>query len=336
MREPAFWWRAGGAAAALLATFAVGYGAVAARRLARQGKRAGIPVLCVGNPTMGGAGKTPTAILASEILTQAGAKPFLLSRGYGGYLAGPVRVDADTHRSAEVGDEPLLLARAAPTIVSRDRVAGAAAARDQGAGIIVMDDGFQNPSLYKDRSLLVIDARRGFGNGKVFPAGPLRAPLAPQLAKADALMLIGEPDAARLDARITASPLPTFHGTLVPDAAELAALQGLRVLAFTGIGSPDKFFATLTDAGIEVVERHPFPDHYRYTPADAKTLLTRAHKAGLTLITTEKDRVRLREPTLTALAAKTRTLPVRLAVTEAEAVRKWVLGTVSQAKPTPI
>src|SRR5690348_2940661 len=166
MREPAFWWRKPGLAASLLAPLGALYGAVAARRMRRLGQRARAPVVCIGNLTVGGAGKTPTAIAAAQALREAGAKPAFLTRGYGGRLAGPVAV-APTHDAADVGDEPLLLARVAPTVVARDRVAGAIAAVEAGADVIVMDDGFQNPALAKDLSLLVVDGRRGIGNGKV-------------------------------------------------------------------------------------------------------------------------------------------------------------------------
>ena len=169
MREPAFWWGKGGAAAAALAPLAALYGAAAAWRLARTGRRTSVPVICIGNPTVGGAGKTPTAIALVRWLQSEGERPVLLSRGYGGSLAGPARVDPSRHRAAEIGNEPLLLARAATTIVARDRVAGAAAAIAAGASVIVMDDGFQNPSLTKDCSILVVDGRRGTGNGVCFP-----------------------------------------------------------------------------------------------------------------------------------------------------------------------
>src|SRR6185295_300855 len=188
MQAPGFWWKKSGAAAALLSPLAAIYGSVAARRLAQSGERTGVPVICIGNPTVGGAGKTPTAIAVARMLISAGERPAFLTRGFGGRLAGPVIVEP-SHAAAEVGDEPLLLARVAPTVVSRDRVAGARHAIAAGATAIVMDDGFQNPALAKDLSILVIDGTRGIGNGHVIPAGPLRAPLAPQLGRAHAILV---------------------------------------------------------------------------------------------------------------------------------------------------
>src|SRR5215472_8768908 len=184
MREPSFWWGEASLASAMLAPLAAIYGAVAQARLARRGRRAAAPVVCIGNFTVGGAGKTPTALAVPRMLAAAGERPVFLSRGYGGTLAGPVLVEPTRHRAQDVGDEPLLLARTAPTIVARDRVKGASIAA--GASVIVMDDGFHNPSLAKDFAVLVVDARRGIGNGRVIPAGPLRAPLDAQLARARA------------------------------------------------------------------------------------------------------------------------------------------------------
>src|SRR6516164_9671279 len=184
MREPSFWWGEASLASALLAPLAAIYGAVARARFRARGRRAGAAVVCIGNFTVGGAGKTPTALAVARMLAGAGEQPVFLSRGYGGTLAGPVLVDPTRHRAQDVGDEPLLLARTAPTIVARNRVKGAAIAA--GASVIVMDDGFHNPSLVKDFSVLVVDARRGIGNGRVIPAGPLRAPLEAQLARARA------------------------------------------------------------------------------------------------------------------------------------------------------
>src|SRR5258708_8183823 len=204
MREPAFWWSASGLTSGLLSPFAAVYGAVAAQRMPRPGRVAGIPVVCVGNLTLGGAGKTPAAIAVARILDVAGRRPFVLSRGYRGALTGPVQIDPARHRAAEVGDEPLLLARFAPTIVSRDRAAGADAARAAGAGSIVMDDGFQSPGLHKDRSILGVDGRRGIGHRQVFPAGPLPAPLGPHIRPPHAL-----PRARSGPARSACPPAPT-------------------------------------------------------------------------------------------------------------------------------
>jgi tetraacyldisaccharide 4'-kinase len=325
MREPAFWRRPGSAAERLLSPLAALYGAVAAGRMAGSGYDAGIPVLCIGNLTLGGAGKTPTAIAVANLLKEAGEKPAILSRGYGGSQRGPVWVDASIHRASDVGDEPLLLAGAAPTVVSRDRAAGARSAAGKGASVIVMDDGFQNPSLRKDASLLVVDAATGIGNGSVFPAGPLRAPLARQLERAQALLVIGQ-GAAADPVTTAAGPLPVFHGRLAPDERAVARLRGQPVLAFAGIGSPDKFFATLRAEGIDVREQRAFPDHHRYTGADAGDLLRRARRDGLMLVTTEKDMVRMHgADQVRALADTACTLPVTLAVTEAEMFRAFVL-----------
>src|SRR6266545_412161 len=272
MREPAFWWREAATAARLLAPVAVLYGAVAGARLRLRGRRAGVPVVCIGNLTVGGAGKTPAALAVARILAAAGERPGFLSRGYGGELAGPLAVDPARHGAAEVGDEPLLLARAAPTVVARARVAGAKAAHAAGASVIVMDDGFQNPSLAKDFSVLVIDGRRGLGNGKVFPAGPLRAPLGAQLARADAVVLVGAMgEAASIaGAAAEARKLPLFQARFEPDRETIATLAGRRVLAFAGIGDPEKVFATLREAGVTVAATRSFADHHRYTLADAR------------------------------------------------------------------
>ncbi len=303
------------------------YGAVAGSRMARAGRSAGIPVVCIGNLTLGGAGKTPAAILAAQILRGEGRKPFVLSRGYGGTLAGPLRVDPASHRAADVGDEPLLLARSAPVIVARDRIAGAEAARAAGADIVIMDDGFQNPSLQKNLSLVVVDGRRGVGHGSVFPAGPLRAPLDAQLGHAQAVLVMGEPVEARpVLARAFARKLPLFHGSLEPDPIALAEIQRSPVLAFAGIGDPDKFFATLSVAGVDVKVRMPFPDHHRFSRSEALALAERARRDGLLPVTTEKDMARLAgDADAVELAAASRALPVRLVVAEAREFRDLLL-----------
>jgi tetraacyldisaccharide 4'-kinase len=329
MQPPSFWWRRVSLAAALLAPFGAFYGAIARRRLGAAGREVGIPVICIGNLDLGGAGKTPTALAVGRLLQAANQKPFFLSRGYGGSLAGPMRVDQTRHTAGEVGDEPLLLAALAPTIVARDRQAGAHLARASGASVVVMDDGFQNPSLVKQLAILVVDAARGIGNGRVFPAGPLRAPLETQLARAHALLILGENGAATAAALVAAAArdIPVFQGRLLPEAADLAALSGRKVLAFAGIGNPDKFFATLRSAGIEAPIRRSFPDHHRYTSAEAARLLEEAERSDLLLVTTEKDRVRLAsDATLAVLRERARVLRVALVLDDAERFRQLVLG----------
>ncbi len=326
MREPSFWWRNAGLAAALLAPIAAGYGAIATRRMLKSGTRAGLPVLCVGNFTLGGAGKTPTVLWLAKMLQAKGERPYCLSRGYGGSNAGPKLVDAQNYSGMQVGDEALLLARVAPTIVARDRVAGAQAARAAGASVVIMDDALQNASLAKDFTIAVVDGRRGIGNASVFPAGPLRAPLDAQLARTDALLIVGKAQNAG-DVVAAAGGLPIFHGRLVPDAATVAALKARKVLAFAGIGDPEKFFATIAEAGIAVAQRQAFGDHHRYTAEEAAGLAMHAEHDGLALLTTEKDHARMAgEPMLAALAAKAHVLPVTLAVDEADELRALVLA----------
>jgi tetraacyldisaccharide 4'-kinase len=328
MREPAFWWRSG--TGSLLAPVGAIYGAVAALRLRRRGIRAGMPVICLGNLTVGGAGKTPAALAVAHLLLAAHQRPFFLSRGYGGRLAGPLRVSPTLHRATDVGDEPLLLTRLAPTIVARDRVAGAKLAQFAGATVIVMDDGFQNPSLHKDLAILVVDGRRGIGNGRIIPAGPLRAPLGSQLDRAQALVLVGPADgAAAISTAARRRGLAVFHGRLAPEPDVVAAIGRRQVLAFAGIGNPAKFFATLSEAGVDIAARRSFPDHHRYTAAQAQDLVARADAAGLMLLTTEKDLVRLAgDPQLGLLAARANALPVRLVIEEGDAFRQLVLDAV--------
>jgi len=324
MREPAFWWREPGLMSALLAPLGALYGAIAARRMRRSGQRVRATVVCIGNLTLGGAGKTPSAIATARLLRDAGAKPAFLTRGYGGRLAGPVSVAPD-HTAADVGDEPLLLARVAPTVVAHDRIAGAAAAIAGGFDTIVMDDGFQNPSLEKNLSVLVIDGRRGIGNGRVFPAGPLRAPLAAQLDRAHALLVIGEPgwSARSVISAVRRGPASiVVTGRLVPDPAAVAALAQAPVLAFAGIADPEKFFATLRDAGIAVAATRRFADHHHFDVAEAKDLIAQAEQSRLTLVTTEKDLARMTgDPALAELAARVKTLPVAVEFDNAGALR---------------
>jgi tetraacyldisaccharide 4'-kinase len=318
----------------MLAPLAAPYGLVARWRLGRRGRRAGVPVVCLGDPTVGGSGKTPTAIAVARMLIAAGERPAFLTRGYGGKQSGPLRIDPAQHRAADVGDEPLLLARTATTIVARARAKGAHEAVAAGAGVIVMDDGFQNPSLAKDFSVLVVDAGRGIGNGRVFPAGPLRAPLDAQLARAHALLVVGDGlAAADVAASARARSLPAFQARLEPDAGIVAALGGGRVLAFAGIGSPEKFFATLTSAGIAVAATRAFPDHHRFTRAEADALCEEADRDGLVLVTTEKDLARMQGDADTAdLAARAQALPVTLMFEDEADFQALLLEKLAQAR----
>ena len=334
MREPSFWWGEAGLASFLLAPLAMVYGAVADPRLGAPGRRAGVPVVCAGNLTVGGGGKTPTALAVARLLAHAGERPIFLSRGYGGRFAGPLRVDPARHRALDVGDEPLLLARVAPTVIARDRIEGARMAVAGGASVIVMDDGFQNPSLAKDLSLLVVDARRGVGNGRIIPAGPLRASVRSQLARAHALVVIGtSAGAAGVIADARGGGLPVLHARLCPDAGLSATLAGGRVLAFAGIADPQKFFATLAEAGIAVGATRSFPDHHRYTPGEALALCDEADHKGLALVTTEKDLVRLTgDDRLAHLAAHTHALAVTLVFENEQAFKSMVLEGIAAAR----
>ncbi len=328
MRAPAFWQaREPTPAARLLEPLSALYGAVAARRMSRPGEPAAVPVICVGNVTVGGAGKTPTALALAEILTLMGPQPVFLTRGYGGRLRGPEWVVPALHAAPDVGDEPLLLARHAPTVVSRDRVAGAALAVRGGAGVVLMDDGLQNPALKKDLAIAVVDAGAGIGNGLVMPAGPLRAPLAAQWPRIDALVLLGEGnrgDAVAAEASVLGKPV--LRARLVPDPGVAAGLKGRRVLAFAGIGRPDKFFATLEALGAEVVAREGFADHHPFTAHELEAMTARAARDGLVAVTTEKDAVRIAALRAPRLLERVVALPVRAVFAE-EAALRAVLAT---------
>ncbi len=294
MREPGFWYGSPSPLSWLLSPVARIYGAITARRMARSGVSAGVPVFCVGNYHVGGAGKTPTTLALAKILTDMGERPFIVSRGYGGRLRGPVRVDSDRHSAIDVGDEPLMMVSRVPVVVSRDRIAGAKLARSEGASVILLDDGFQNPALVKDASLIVIDGSRGLGNGRVFPSGPLRAPLPPQLARTDALIVIGQGRAAEgIADEVAGRQGLVLRGILAPDRGLLQQLRGQRVLAFAGIGDPARFFATLRACGVEVVDERIFADHHHFGSGEIKRLSSEAAAQSLTLVTTEKDFTRI-------------------------------------------
>ena len=289
-RAPAFWRGGGGTLLPLLLSpFGAVAAGITARRVARPGWRAPVPVICCGNVTVGGAGKTTLALDLGRRLIARGHRVHFLSRGYGGRGRGVHRVGpADT--SIETGDEPLLLTEVAPTWTGADRAASARAAIEAGAEVLVLDDGLQNPSLCKDLSLLVIDGDSGFGNGRVLPAGPLREPVAAGASRSHAAVLIG-PDLTDAAADLP-SGLPLLRARLV-HGPEANALAGRRVLAFAGIASPDKFFTTLGEAGVVLAGRVGFPDHHPYTDAELHRLLAQAARLGAVPVTTRKDAVRL-------------------------------------------
>ncbi len=258
------------------------------RRALAHPYRAPVPVICVGNLVAGGSGKTPVVLALAGVIAATGVAVHIVTRGYGGRLAGPVRVDPAEHDAAVVGDEALLIAARAPCWVARDRAAGVRQAVSTGAGAILLDDGFQNPGIEKDLSLIVVDAEYGFGNRRVIPAGPLREPVAAGLARADAIVLIGDgvaPDGVREAGR------PIFRADLEPVHGERFA--GAQIVAFAGIGHPEKFFTTLRRVGATLIAAHPFPDHHRFAEAEIGRLRREAERAGADLVTTAKDWVRL-------------------------------------------
>lgn len=284
MKAPAFWAHDGGLAlmlAPLSRLWALGS---RWKRATTTAWRAPVPIICVGNLTVGGTGKTPAAIAIAHRLLASERKPVLVSRGYRGRLAGPIRVDPAHHTASEVGDEPLLLAAAAPTVVAKNRLAGVRTAIGLGAEIVILDDGFQDPRLAHDLALVVVDGGAGFGNGRVLPAGPLREPVADGLARADAVILIGDGNVA--------TDRPVLRARLMPTEAALR-FQGRKVLAFAGIGRPEKVFATLAEIGADVAATRAFPDHHPYDEDEVARLIEDAARLGAEPVTTRKDWVRL-------------------------------------------
>lgn len=288
MKPPGFW-RHGHTPPWMLLPFAALYAQATARRVAQPGWVAPVPVICCGNPGAGGSGKTPVALDLAGRLLARGRRPAFLTRGHGGTLKGPALVEPFRHRASDVGDEALLLAERAPTYVGADRAASARLAIGDGADVLVMDDGLQNPSLAKTLSLMVIDGGAGFGNGRVIPAGPLRESVAEAAGRCQAAVLIG-PDATNAASRLRDLTLFTAH--FVPDAADLASLPR-RSIAFAGIGRPSKFFETLRQGGHDPVETLEFADHHPYTMADLAELRRHATALDAGLVTTAKDLMRI-------------------------------------------
>jgi tetraacyldisaccharide 4'-kinase len=319
-REP-YWWYAGLPepwVARALAPLGAVYGSFTARRMRRQSQYgAKIPVICVGNFTAGGTGKTPFVRTILALLRQVGHTPAVLSRGYGGTVAGPHWVDLALDTASQVGDEPLLLASDAPVLVARDRAAGAKAIEKGNFSVIVMDDGLQNPALAKDFSFSVVDAARGFGTGRCIPAGPLRAPLALQVPMVQAVILNvgagGRGTSTAFSEMLDRQGVPVFAGRITT-VGPLEWLRTQPVVAYAGIGVPERFFQTLREAGADLADAIIFPDHHIFTEADAQRLLARVAGKPLLLVTTEKDATRLRgtQGARAALAKGSRALPVAL------------------------
>ena len=292
---PEFWHQTPPAwQARALAPLGALYGAITASRMHRPGTQLPCPVICIGNFTAGGTGKTPMVQVVARLLLAKGHKPFILSRGYGG--AGhrmPVRVDPAHHSALDVGDEPLLLARTAAVIVCANRLAGANLALQSGANVLVMDDGLQNPALAKNLGIAIVDGKTGFGNGFCVPAGPLRAPLPAQWPHVAALVIVGDGEAGdRVALGASAAGKPVFRARLVPDPFVASQLAGQPVLAFAGIGRPSKFFETLEVLGAHLVARKAFPDHHVYSAGEIQQLQAQARSCGAVLVTTEKDLMR--------------------------------------------
>jgi tetraacyldisaccharide 4'-kinase len=335
LEAPFWWYRRRGVLASALSPLGLLYGGVAQARARRiTPYRSRLPVVCIGNFTAGGGGKTPTAIAVAKLLIGLGLRPHFLTRGYGGTTQGTALV-RNGQSAEEVGDEPLLLAQIAPTTVSADRVAGAQAIEATEANVIVMDDGFQNPSLTKDFSLVVVDAVSGIGNGLVIPAGPLREPLAAQIARADALLVIGEGGrAARLIEAFERENKPVLKAAMVPNC-DPRWLSVLPVIGFAGIARPSKFFATLRNNGARLIDARGYRDHYRYSPRQARSLLREARDYKAMLVTTEKDWVRIPEDEDEALAElkhRSRPFPIAIKFEDEAKFKALLLAAVAGTK----
>ncbi|WP_454813110.1 tetraacyldisaccharide 4'-kinase [Labrys neptuniae] len=325
LKAPAFWYRPRGWLAGLLTPLARFYGGKVIARMRQPGSQVSVPVVCIGNFTLGGAGKTPLALAVADILIEAGQRPAFLTRGYGGSEKGPLVVRPDD-AADKVGDEALLLARKALTVKSVDRPAGAALAIEQGASIIIMDDGFQNPSLDKDCSIIAVDGETGIGNGLSFPAGPLRADIHDQIGFASAVVVIGPGDAGTAVYDFArGSSVAVFRARIGLDP-QAPSLRGKRVLAFAGIGRPEKFFKTLADMGAIIAATEVFADHHAFSEEEAARIAARAQAAKLVPVTTSKDMTRLAGgPARTGLASISEIVPIRLCFDDEEAMHDFLV-----------
>lgn len=256
-------------------------------------KKIGIPVICLGNLTVGGSGKTPISLSLGDLLKKHGYNPFFLTRGYKGKIKG-IKVDREHHKAQEVGDEAILLSKIAPTIVDRNRYKGALKAISYGSDIIIMDDGFQNYDLCKDKSFLVFDGTYGIGNGRILPSGPLRECFREGLSRASGIIIVGE-DKFKISNKIKKikPTIEIFNCIVIPNEEVISALKGKKVLAFAGIGNPQKFFSMLKSYGVDVIKEKSFPDHYQYKEKDIIKLKDEAIRLNAILVTTEKDKVKL-------------------------------------------
>ncbi|MGV6839852.1 MAG: tetraacyldisaccharide 4'-kinase [Planktomarina sp.] len=292
MKTPAFWYKNWSIWALLLSPLGALYAAGTTRRLrkAKDAYNAKLPVLCIGNINAGGTGKTPTVSALAMRLTERGKKPVILSRGHGGNQIGPLHVDPAKHTADDVGDEPILLSGFAPVVVSKSRAEGARFIESMGADVILMDDGFQSPDLKIDASIIVVDAQRGFGNGKCIPAGPLREPARTGLPRGDLLLTIGPKSAQdKFDCNV---PIPRIQGVLKPLETGMP-WGGMPAYAFAGIGHPEKFFNTLKAAGVDLRGTQALADHQPISRALFDRMKKSATAAGAQLLTTEKDAARL-------------------------------------------
>ena len=331
---PPFWWEKPDWRAALLWPFSWVYGKIAVSRMDRaKPKDVDVPVLCVGNLTVGGGGKTPTSVAIAATARKLKLSPGVISRGYGGMTTGVHLVDKDHDLAKMVGDEPLLIAQHVPIAVSANRFAAAKLLIDNGCNFIIMDDGFQSMRLKSDFNLVVVDSRRGIGNGHVIPAGPLRAPVIPQMRHADAVLKTGAGDGADSVIRLAArAGKQVLEAKAVPVNA--AAVKNKRVLAFAGIADPDKFFDTLTTIGAYISLARTWPDHHFFADDELAELAQTAEAGDLMLVTTEKDAMRLSGGSATArqVLAKAFVLRIEMKFDQPDAPQRMIETAIERHK----